>query len=334
MHHFIQANGTAKRMNNFLPTRSTEHVLESESRLKFRAVFKEPWFLVRDESTPDYGCDMTIEALSDNGTSPTNIRCAVQLKSTAGMAKNGILSRNIKISNVNYMAQSSCSFYCLYSQHKGELFYRAAIDILQEARGRKNNIPRKTISVKFSQRINQEVVQQIHTEMIEFSAFVSSAQELIANDDVDEITLEAHTSRTKQTNFDLVFVYRLDDFGNMIRIEHEIWLSYNELARGFEVFHRDGQTFDNRRGNLAIRQIDPRKYNVEIFPTIGENSAARDVFRVILNGKPNKLEMEQVPETSQFWDIVRSLQKQGISMRQVDIDIYKKDCVRLLDMAG
>ena len=322
------------KTNISLPIRSPEHALEDESKRKFRMAFKEPWFLVRDESGSDYGSDMTIEALTNKGKSPTNIRCSVQLKSTAGDAKKGIFSKSIPLSNVNYMVQSSCSFYCLYSHQTDELFYRSAIEVLQDARSLDRTVPRKTISVKFSRRIDQDLIQQIHAQMIEFSEFVSNAEQLIANNEVEEIVLEARSSRLSQSNIDPVFAYRLDDFGNMIRMEHQIWLMmHGELARGFEVFHK-GHPLDNRRNNLAIRQIDPRIYNVEFFPTAAENSAARDVFRVIINEKPEKLERTQIPEMTTFWDVVRNLQKQGMSMRQEDVETYKNDCHSLLDMTG
>jgi hypothetical protein len=91
-----------------LPQRHPNHQLEALSRQRFRAQFCEPLFLVRDEVGPDYGADLSIEALVANGRSPTNIRSLVQLKATDKPPNgNGEYRTNIKIYNIHYMGKFS-----------------------------------------------------------------------------------------------------------------------------------------------------------------------------------------------------------------------------------
>jgi hypothetical protein len=128
-------------------------------------------------------------------------------------------------------------------------------------------------------------------------------------------------------------VYRVDEFGNQIRMEHEIWLHMGrEVPRGYEVFHKNGHTFDNRRPNLSLRPIDARKFSLGIFPTQEENTMARNILQIILNSDNAKLEEATPTEPILFWHVVRALQNQGVSMRQPDIEIYKADCKRILHL--
>jgi Domain of unknown function (DUF4365) len=108
-----------------LPDRHPSHALEAVSRDRFRSIFRDPLFIVRDESSSDYGVDLSIEALLNDGRSPTNIRACVQLKSTTKPpTSSGAFRVNIRIRNINYLANSHCSFYCLYSalsRHAGKI---------------------------------------------------------------------------------------------------------------------------------------------------------------------------------------------------------------------
>jgi hypothetical protein len=89
---------------------------------------------------------------------------------------------------------------------------------------------------------------------------------------------------------------------------------------------------DNRRGNLGLRPIDPRRFFLGIFPTLDENINARNILRVILQGDKAELEAAETPEPGLFWDVIRELQKQGMSMMQTDVEGYKADCRKVLGM--
>ena len=65
-----------------LPERIENHVKNDKGRLAFKSLFNDPLFIVREETDNDYGVDICIEALVNEGKSPTNIRTHVQLKSS------------------------------------------------------------------------------------------------------------------------------------------------------------------------------------------------------------------------------------------------------------
>ena len=116
-------------------------------------------------------------------------------------------------------------------------------------------------------------------------------------------------------------------------MEHQIWLHlHGSIPRGYEVFHKNGQMLDNRRVNLALRPIDPRNYAVNTFENQGENISARNILRVIIHGKAAEIDLTEPPEPMLFWDVIRSLQKQGMSMMQSDVETYKADCAELLEI--
>jgi hypothetical protein len=119
--------------HNHLPERHATHRLEGLSRQRFRALFSDPWFLVRDEDAPDYGADLSIEALIAEGRNATNIRSFVQLKATAKPPNSkGEYKINVKIANIHYMVNSHSSFYCLYATGADRLYYRSSMSVFEE----------------------------------------------------------------------------------------------------------------------------------------------------------------------------------------------------------
>ena len=71
-----------------LPHRVKSHAYGDIGVRKFHEIFSDPLFIVRSEDHNDYGVDVVIEALMNNGASPTNIRSHVQIKPT-GSQRNG-----------------------------------------------------------------------------------------------------------------------------------------------------------------------------------------------------------------------------------------------------
>jgi len=82
----------------------------------------------------------------------------------------------------------------------------------------------------------------------------------------------------------------------------------------------------------TLRPIDPRRFAVSIFQTNDENLAARNIFRVVLNSDQAKLERGAKVEPILFWEVIRELQRQGMSMKQEDIEAYKRDCMKALQI--
>lgn len=316
-----------------LPQRHSAHQLETLSRERFRSLFKDPLFLVRDEAGPDYGADLSIEALLNGGRNPTNIRSFVQLKATnKAPAASGEHRLNIKISNIHYMLNSHSSFYCLYAARLDRFYYRSTVSVFEELR-RYGKIPafKKFLAVLFREALDTAKVEELHANLVTFAEAVKAVEQFWASDDHGEITFGKYPTPPEQSEGG--FAYRLDDYGNQIHMEHEIWLRmHGSIPRGYEVFHKNGQTLDNRRENLALRPIDPRIFAVNAFDGPAENISARNILRVIINGREAEIDTTKPPEPVLFWDVIRSLQKQGMSMTQADVEAYKAECRELLEM--
>jgi hypothetical protein len=314
-----------------LPERHSAHRLETLSRDRFRTLFRDPLFVVRDEAGPDYGADLSIEALLDGGRNPTNIRSLVQLKGTAkAPATSGEHRLNIKISNIHYMRNSHSSFYCLYAARADRFYYRSTVSVFEELR-RYEKIPayKRFLTVAFTEPLDAAKVAELHAHMVTFADAVKAVEQFWASDDHGEITFGKYPTPPEPSEGG--YAYRLDEYGNQIRMEHEIWLMmHGAIPRGYEVFHKNGQMLDNRRDNLALRPIDPRSFAVNTFDTQADNISARNILRVIVNGKDAEIDPTEPPEPMLFWDVIRSLQKQGMSMMQSDVARYKAECEELL----
>jgi hypothetical protein len=324
--------------DNFLPQRHATHQLEALSISRFRGLFREPLFLVRDEPGPDYGVDLSIEALEDDGRLATNIRSFVQLKATEKyLTARGEMRLNIKISNVNYMVNSHSSFYCVYLASSDNFLFRSSIDVLDDLHRRYPKIPnyKKLIGVSFSEVLDQQRISQIHSQMIAFATTVKAVEKFYADDSCDELVIGKHEPPPDIGNVANRHAYRVDEFGNRITMEHEVWERHRgKIPSGFEVFHKNGQTLDNRRDNLGLRPIDPRRFTVGIFPSIADNIAARNIFRVILHGDQATQEdgAAAIVEPILFWEVIRELQRQGMSMKQEDVEAYKRECIKVLQI--
>ena len=315
-----------------LPERHATHRLEELSRQRFRVLFGDPWFLVRDEDAPDYGADLSIEALIAGGRNATNIRSFVQLKATEKPPNSkGDYKVNVKISNIHYMVNSHSSFYCLYAAGTDRLYYRSSMSVFEELR-QYGKVPshKRFFAITFSRELEKQSIAEIHAQMLSFADSVKAMEQFWANEEYGELTFGKYQSLPEPDQIS-GYAYRVDDFGNQIKMEHEIWLrASGKIPRGYEVFHKNGDALDNRRENLGLRPIEPRKFSLGVFPTREENIAARNVFRVVLDGEKATFEEGEPPEPILFWRVIRLLQEQGMSMSREDVDIYKMDSRKLL----
>src|SRR5262249_24725886 len=147
------------------------------------------------------------------------------------------------------------------------------------------------LSVGFWQELDTREVAEIHRRMLEFAEGVKAIEQLYASDDYGEVIFGKYRMPPEPHEVTGVYACRLDEFRNLIRLEYELWLhAFGSIPRGYEVFHKNGMMLDNRRINLGLRPVDPRKYSVGIFPTLDENINARNILRVILQGEEAKLE--------------------------------------------
>src|SRR5882672_4915150 len=97
-----------KKSGSSLPSRPQEHINSDLGVRKFCELFTDPWFIAREESKSDYGVDIVIEALIDNGKHPTNIRSHTQVKSSTKKPNmDGSYSYSVPFSNLNYLLNNS-----------------------------------------------------------------------------------------------------------------------------------------------------------------------------------------------------------------------------------
>jgi hypothetical protein len=326
-----------------LPDRHPAHEIEATSKNFFRSIFGAPYFIAREEPLPDYGVDLTIEALTNKGRHPTNIRALVQLKATTKAPDStGGFRINVRIQNVNYLANSHCSFYCLYSNQTDKLYFRSTVSILDEIR-RRDKIPKykKSVSIRFTEPIDAARLRAIHAEMTEFAETIRELERFVRAENqegLDERLVFTKSGNVvderKDNEIATMFAVRVDEFGNTIHLEHEVWeLHAGDVPRGYEVFHKNGLTLDNRSHNLAIRPIDPNRFFVELFPAGEERINARNILNVIIYGKAAKIEASnESPTPMFFWEVIRLLQKQDMSMKPKQIEAYKEDCATLLGL--
>lgn len=83
-----------------MPQRPRSHVLEAESRTALRNVLPAAW-IIRDE-TPDYGIDLSIEIVSEEGN-VSGKRFVVQLKATDQSSLKRALEARLSIANFRYL---------------------------------------------------------------------------------------------------------------------------------------------------------------------------------------------------------------------------------------
>lgn len=152
-----------------LPTRADTHVYEDESRRKLSGIFCDPYFIFREESKNDYGTDCLIEALVDNGRSPSNLRTHVQLKSTTtDLNQDGSLSYSVSVANLAYLLNAPNSVYVLYHRPTDEFYWRYAQDVKADATKAGKNWEEITVAVRCTDKLDSQRVKEIHAAVVEY----------------------------------------------------------------------------------------------------------------------------------------------------------------------
>jgi hypothetical protein len=296
-----------------LPRRSIEHAKSGLGVRKFCEFFTDPWFIVREESKNDYGVDLTIEALVDNGEYPTNIRCHAQIKSSNKKKnKDGNFSYSVATSNLNYLLNSPNSFYVFYSIREDKLYYCSAENAYRSNSGRKNT------TVKFAKILDNDLIKDIHSRMLDISL---SIRDLLLSPDKRRLLNKRE------------FVYRTDDNGKVILMHNVIWESaHGKIPKGYEVYHINGDFLENRRANLAIRKSE-HSFAIEEFQIEVSSAQIYNILAIILEGDTAYL-VEDVPPPPKkmFTNIVNSLINQGWSLNPKTLSVLQKKMKKRLKL--
>jgi len=144
-----------------LPQRPQEHIYSDLGVRKFSELFTDPWFIAREEAKNDYGVDVVIEALIDNGKHPTNVRSHAQVKaSTKKPNADGSYSYSVSFSNLNYLLNNPNSLYIFYSVKEDRLLYCTAESAYKSYNGTKN------VTIHFTDVLDRQVVKNIHSQIV------------------------------------------------------------------------------------------------------------------------------------------------------------------------
>ncbi len=325
-----------------LPERIENHVKNDKGRLAFKCLFTDPLFIVREETDSDYGVDICIEALINNGKSPTNIRTQVQLKSSGKKSSpNGEYNYSVAISNLNYMINHPCSFYAFYAVNEGKFYYNNADNVYLLHKLNENK-KTKSISINFSEELNNDTVKLIHQNLIDTAILFKSLRlklheggfvpgsQLVYGELVFESSSERFEEYLSKNNF--AYAYSTDENGKVIFLHNFLWESdHGQIPKGYQVYHVNGNTLDNRSVNLDImKTID--NFDIEGFQKDIEKSQAQNILSIILEGRNAELMDVPPPPCAMFYKMIEELEKNGWSAGSDEIIRIKRDMERKLGM--
>lgn len=287
----------SKTQLSSLPQRSQEHIYSDLGVRKFCELFNDPWFIAREEAKNDYGTDVVLEAIIDNGKHPTNVRSHAQVKaSTKKPNADGSYSYSVSFSNLNYLLNNPNSLYIFYSVGEDKLFYCTAERAYKSYKGTKN------VTVHFTDVLNRQAVKNIHSQIIATSM---SIRDLLLSPNRRMIINPDH------------FAYSTDEDGKVIFMHNLIWENtFGKIPDGCEVYHINGNVLDNRRENLSLRKTD-NPFPIEEFQIEVSNAQITNVLLILLEGdKAILIDDVPPPPKKAFTNIVNSLINQGWAIRE------------------
>ena len=296
-----------------LPQRPQEHVYSDLGVRKFCELFTDPWFIAREESKSDYGVDIVIEALTDNGQHPTNIRSHVQVKSsTKKPNEDGSYSYSVPFSNLNYLLNNPNSFYAFYAVREDKLLYCTTESAYKTYNGSKN------VTIHFTEVLDQHVVKNIRSRIMATSM---SIRDLLLS-----------PNRRMIINPDR-FIYSTDQDGKVIFMHNLVWENaFGKIPDGHEVYHINGNVFDNTRANLSLRKTD-NPFPIEEFQIDVSNAQLTNVLSVLLDGD-NACLIDDVPPAPKkvLVNLVSNLLSQGWSIKEDQLSALQQKMKLLLKM--
>jgi hypothetical protein len=304
-----------KSQSSPLPERPQEHMHCDLGVRKFCELFTDPWFITREEAKNDYGVDVVIEALIDNGKHPTNVRSHAQVKaSTKKPNADGSYRYSVSFSNLNYLLNNPNSLYIFYSVKEDKLLYCTAESAYKSYNGTKN------VTIHFTDVLDRQVVKNIHNQIMATSM---SIRDLLLSPNRRMIINPDH------------FVYSTDEEGKIIFMHDLIWENtFGKIPDGYEVYHINGNVLDNTRQNLALRKTD-NPFPIEEFQIEVSNAQVTNVLSVLLEGdKAILIDDVPPPPKKAFANIVSSLINQGwsISEDQLSALQYKMNTLLKMDL--
>lgn len=327
-----------------LPKRSESHVKNDMARLAFRNIIRDPLFIVREETDNDYGVDICIEVLINNGQSPTNIRSHVQLKSSGKEPnKNGDFSYSVSLSNLNYLLNHPCSFYSFYSIEKGKFYYCYAEDVYtQYCSDNEKWADNKTITVHFTNMLDEENIRLIHQQLLDTTIFFKDIRLTLRKGGImpgakfvyGELVFESSDEAFQeyQNEHNVSYVYTTDENGKIIFLHNLIWESrHGNIPKGYQVYHANNNPLDNRSDNLDIMKT-VETFDIEGFQKELEEQQAFNILSLIIEGSEADFKDVPPPPTVMFNRIINELIAQGWYASEEEMMKIKKDLNTFLGM--
>jgi hypothetical protein len=320
-----------------LPTRSESHVKNDMARLAFRNIIKDPLFIIREETDNDYGVDVCLEVLVNNGQSPTNIRSHVQLKSSdKEQNKRGDFSYSVSLSNLNYLLNHPCSFYAFYSIEKNKFYYCYAEEVYTQYCSNSDKLNNnKTITVHFINELDDENIRLIHQQLLETTILFKDIRLNLRKDGImpgakfvyGELVFESSDEAFQeyQNQHNISYVYTTDENGKVIFMHNLIWESrHGIIPKGYQVYHVNNNPLDNRSDNLDIRKT-VETFDIEGFQKEIEEQQAFNILSLITEGCEADFEDVPPPPIAMLNRIINELRSQGWYASEEEMMKIKKD---------
>ena len=115
-----------------LPERTIEHVKNDAARRELGRLLADPLFVHREETDNDYGVDICIEALVNNGKSPSSVAHTFQLKSSSKKPNtDGTYSYSVSRKN-SFSSFIAPLLYAISRQPRKIFYYRSADEVYHE----------------------------------------------------------------------------------------------------------------------------------------------------------------------------------------------------------
>lgn len=167
-----------------LPFANANEELETLSSEAFKALFDIRKFEIRPEIDKDKGVDFHIELkiqTPDDRSVYTNFRFAVQLKATEAIGQNldGTYSKQIDLSNVNYLFNDGMpAYYVLYHQPSKTFYYENVNDFLADIQSKEEGSKKKkSCSLRFEKLLNRDAIDNIYSDVLKKGKFLRKINE-------------------------------------------------------------------------------------------------------------------------------------------------------------
>jgi hypothetical protein len=184
-----------------LPQMHKNTVLEQQSIKALNALLQnDETFLLRDERVTDFGVDGSLEVVA-NGCA-TNIRAQIQIKAIRNDEpnKDGSRSKDIEVSNLNYLLNGPSPLYFLYVATTNTFYYAWAVDEDKRIREKTPNwMSQQTITLHFNAVFALNRVSEISQRILREASLQRSVREhaiSAANNEPVHIAISPKTLQT------------------------------------------------------------------------------------------------------------------------------------------